>query len=69
MPTKGSIFYCRHAKLLDMNKRKHGGRKNKVDSDEENDDELELCSHFSDEEFSEGNLPHFFDHIIHVYNI
>jgi len=40
-----------------MNKRKHGGRKNKVDSDEEND--LELCSHFSDEEFSEGNLPHF----------
>ena len=59
MPSKGSIFYCRHAELLDVNKRKRSGRKSKLDDDDENDDELELCSHFSDEEFYEGNLPHF----------
>lgn len=62
VPTKGSIFYYRHAVLLDVNKRKQSGRKNKVD-DEENDDELELCSHFSDEEFYEGNMI-FYDHTV-----
>jgi len=54
LPTKGSIFYCRDAELLGVNKRKKSGKKNKVDDDDENDDELELCSHFSDEEFYEG---------------
>ena len=67
VPTKASIFYCRDAELLDVNKRKKSGRKIRVDDDDdddddddENDDELELCSHFSDEEFNEGNyLPRF----------
>ena len=54
VPTKASIFYCRDAELLGVNKRKRSGRKIKVDDDDESDDELELCSHFSDEEFYEG---------------
>jgi len=57
LPTKGSIFYCRDAELLGVNKRKKSGKKNKVDDDDENDDELELCSHFSDEEFYEDDDP------------
>ena len=54
LPTKGSIFYCRDAELLDVNKRKKSGKKVKVDDDDEIDDELELCSHLGDEEFYEG---------------
>ena len=58
VPTKGSIFYYRHADLLGVNKRKQSGRRKRVDpSSDDHDgdnDDLELCSHFSDEEFYEG---------------
>ena len=55
VPTKASTFYYRHADLLGVNKRKQSGRKKKADPfADDDDDELELCSHFSDEEFYEG---------------
>ena len=41
--------------MLGKNKRKRGPQKNDVgENDDVDDDELELCSHFSDEEFYEG---------------
>lgn len=57
VPTKGSIFYPRDANLLNTNKRRKSGQKRKLDPCESDDDELELCSHFSDEEFYEGDDP------------
>ena len=57
VPTKGSIFYQRDANLLNRNQRNKSGRKRKLDPscESDDDDELELCSHFSDEEFYEGS--------------
>ena len=54
---KGSIFYQRDANLLNRNQRNKSGRKRKLDPscESDDDDELELCSHFSDEEFYEGS--------------
>lgn len=41
--------------MLGKNKRKRRQQKNDVGgNDDVDDDELELCSHFSDEEFYEG---------------
>lgn len=40
--------------MLGKNKRKRGQQKNDGENDNVDDDELELCSHFSDEEFYEG---------------
>lgn len=41
--------------MLGKNKRKRGQQKSDVgENDDAGDDELELCSHFSDEEFYEG---------------
>ncbi|XP_058958293.2 TATA box-binding protein-associated factor RNA polymerase I subunit B isoform X1 [Pocillopora verrucosa] len=59
VPTKGSIFYQRDANLLNRNQRNKSGRKRKLDPscESDDDDELELCSHFSDEEFYEGDDP------------
>lgn len=50
VPSKSSSFYLRDAELLGQNKRKKRQKKTK------DDDELELCSHFSEEEFYEGNV-------------
>ena len=60
LPQKSSVFYCRDAELVGKNKRKLRELK-KTDVDDE--DELELCSHYSDEEFYEGTPDmhnHFF---------
>ena len=55
--TKAAVFYCRDAELLGKKKRKRGQQKNDVgENDDVDDDELELCSHFSDEEFYEGTF-------------
>ena len=55
IPTKAAVFYFRDSELLGKNTRKRGQHVTKGDeNDDGSDDELELCSHFSDEEFYEG---------------
>lgn len=49
---KSSVFYCRDAELLGVNKRK---KRQKETIEEDNSEDLELSSHFSDGECRKGN--------------
>ena len=55
MPAKTFHFYYRDAELLGKNKTKRAQQKRDQD-DDDYQDELELCSHFSEEEFYEGRI-------------
>ena len=49
---KSTIFYCRDAELLGVNKRK---KRQKETIEEDDSEDLELSSHVSDGECHEGN--------------
>lgn len=55
VPAKTFHFYYRDAELLGKNKTKRAQQKSDED-DDDYQDELELCSHFSEEEFYEGRI-------------